>query len=136
MSPKKNILLIAHSNQFQGGANRSLLSIAKGLSQKYKVVILVPDEPGELVDILQANQICSIKAKYHRLVTKKKKGFFGLLRRINLYRKFFLEPVFVNQIVKKISQNKFDLVYTNSRTIIVGGFIAKKIGVPHIWHSR
>lgn len=130
-----NILFIAHSNEFQGGANRSLLTIVTELKKRgNKIKVMIPDEPGNFNDILSENSILVEKIKFNRIITSKKRGYKKILSNLKMKIKY-LDDYFIN--VNKIKEtDDIDLIYTNSRSILIGIFISQKYNIPHIWHLR
>jgi glycosyltransferase involved in cell wall biosynthesis len=129
------VLFIAHSNEFQGGANRSLLTLVTELKKRnHEVKVLVPNEKGNFDKILSEKGITVEKEKYNRIITSKKNGIKKILSSFKMNLKY-LNDYFINcNKIKKI-QN-YDLIYTNSRSILIGIFLSRKYCIPHIWHLR
>ncbi len=128
------LLMIAHSSDIHGGANRSLISLIENLN--HEITVLVPKNEGELVNYLCKNNINHIVFNYNIITTKKVKGIKGILRYIKLIYKFFYDYIRSFNLKKIIEKYNFDLIYTNSRTIYIGGFVSRLLNVPHIWHMR
>lgn len=61
---------------------------------------------------------------------------FDLLRKINVYFRFWREWILGKKMASKLKNEKYDFVYTNTRFPVVGASIAKKLAIPHITHIR
>ena len=127
-----NILFITHYSEMYG-ANKSLCRLIVELKQHHQVkpVVLIRHE-GPIVQFLEDNSIPYIISHFYWWVYEKN-SFGARLHNIikqlrNLYK--------LNLIYQKIGNRHIDLVYTNSITINIGFFIARKFKCPHIWHIR
>lgn len=132
------ILVISHSSNISGGANRSLLSVIDGLIEKHgvDVSVLVMSNQGAFIDALREKNVHILIFPYHSICSRLDGGIRDWLRYIKIYILFFLDWINASFYYKKLRQYNFDLVYTNTRLIYFGGFLAKKLGLPHIWHIR
>ena len=132
------ILFIAHSNKFKGGANRSLFSVVSGLNKRddIDITVLLPKKEGEMNKALNKEGIRHLSYRYHTIITKRPNGISGILRRVKLFLKFILDMILSARIAWKLRNSKFDIVYTNTRVVVVGAFIARILKLPHIWHVR
>jgi len=132
------ILFVAHSSELNGGANRSLLSIISFFSenQNYDVEVLLPSSIGKMNDTLDKMNIKWFTVKYNIIVSKNQSGLNGIFRALNILRKFTQDFFTSILIRRKISKSNYDLIYTNTRVIFIGAFIAKWLKIPHIWHVR
>lgn len=117
------------------GANRSMIQLMKDLRERYEVepyVLMWDVEDGDLDKELDKigipYLIHPMKAWVVSADTKYKR-----LRGLKAYIK---NKKYVNQIAKKLAEEKFDLVYSNNSTIQIGADIAQKLNLKHIWHVR
>lgn len=122
------ICLVAHLNDLSG-ANRSLLDLAKGLSNHNKVTVVVPRK-GELYEALQENKV-NVKVIYsatwvykkdEKIIKKITKRIINWLAEISFLLFFCFE--------------KFDLVHYNSYVYGAGAKAALKMKIPYTWHIR
>lgn len=134
----RRILFVAHDSRIHGGANRSLLSIIEKFndSKKYDVFVLLPKTRGDMIDKLNDLNIKWICFPYHCIVTKRKKGFSGLLRIFKMNLNFVIDYFAAVKLYKILIPYKFDTIYTNTRIIFISGFVAKRLKIPHVIHSR
>ena len=132
-----NILFVSHSGKMSGGANRSLVSLMVGLREQYGVVpsVLIPEKNSALEALCRSLGIDVYFAKYHRCCTVYHREFRDVLRAAKIY----VAPVLDYFLARKISRTlpaDIDLIYTNERMIVIGGYLARLRGVTHIWHVR
>lgn len=126
------ILFVTHYSGFYG-ANKSLLTVICHLREHYGInpVVLLPSK-GIVCKYLDQENIPYIIHHYYWWVNDDHGVFQWLLNK----RKQLLNILKVRSICKQLSNYDIDLVYSNSVTINVGVFIAKRLCVPHIWHFR
>lgn len=131
------ILFVAHSADLSGGANRSLLSIMRGLQNTCGVepCVLLPASGGEMQRECEKEGIPVFSSGYHTCCTVYRQEIRDVLR----FCKLFIAPVLdwyhVLQLRNRLPED-IDLVYTNERMVVVGGYLAKLRKIPHIWHVR
>lgn len=125
------VLFVTHYRELYG-ANNSLLQLILELRSKGIVpTVLLPDyeiQPGNDLGIeLDKLGIARIEAKIrfdkHR---DWKKTVISYIRTL-LYRK---------NAAKAVQGIDFDLIHSNSSTISVGAYLARKLRKPHVWHLR
>ena len=126
------ILFITHYSEMYG-ANKSLCRIMVTLKKHHQVnpIVLIRHE-GPIVKFLEENSIPYIVSHFYWWVYEKdglRDRLHNLLKQLRNFYK--LMPIY-----KKIGNLHIDLVYTNSITINIGFFIARKYKRPHIWHIR
>ena len=126
------ILFISHYSGFYGAA-KSMLSLILDLRDRYGVdsIVLLPTD-GPLCDELRSNNIKYYISHYYWWVNDNKGVFQWLLNK----RKQLLNFYRLKRILRILEGDNIDIVYSNSVTINIGMFIAKKLNVPHIWHFR
>lgn len=131
------ILFVAHSAELSGGANRSLLSVMKGLRDTYGIQpsVLVPKAGGEMQEACEQAAIPVYVGKYHTCCTVFTHQWKDVLRFCKLTLAPTLDWLSAWPLSKRLPQD-FDLVYTNDRMAFMGGYLARRMGKPHIWHVR
>lgn len=126
-----NILFVAHEIKI-GGATRSLLGVIDELLAKdYKVFVLVPRKKGELIDELKTKDVTIIPGRYYSWIGKPSRTF-----KVKQFIKNILNYLFIVNVAKKIKLYNIDVIHTNSLVTNIGGYLKKKINVPHVWHIR
>ena len=143
------VLFVAHSGKISGGANRSLLSVMSGLINEYGIQdsVLIPECGSELeekcqeigipVYTAQYHSCCTVfkTAQYHSCCTVFKHETIDCLRMLKIWIAPVLDRILVHRIINMLPDN-FDLVYTNDRMVVIGGYLAKIWKIPHFWHIR
>lgn len=131
------VLVVTHENSLSG-ANRSLLSLIKMLSDKVNFDILVNNKNGKLIDELRKiPNINIIYKKYnwayaHSRSTRIKK----LLRLIIDGTKYYFSYPISSKLIKELKKDNYDLVYSNTSTIDFGYRLSRQLSIPHVWHIR
>ena len=54
----------------------------------------------------------------------------------HLMRYYLGNGIASNRIKRIVSDNKVDLIHTNSSVVDIGAVVSEKTGVPHVWHLR
>jgi glycosyltransferase involved in cell wall biosynthesis len=124
------ILMISH-DAYMYGAQRSLLDIAVGLSNiGHKVDVCMPAE-GELADKLRDSNVCVRILRFGRWIP----GSYA--NRAGLWMKVFTD-VFLGTVraYRLLRSNRYEVIYTNTVTVLDFAIAAKLNRIPHIWHLR
>lgn len=126
-----NVLFVAHYTDLYG-ANFSLLQLMLELRPKgVRPTVLLPEKPvasgRNLVDELDLHGIPYIKAPIWLVKSPS---------RIKAVPNYLLAMSGLKPALSRLEGMNFDLVHSNSSTIATGAYIAKKLGVPHVWHIR
>ena len=126
------ILFISHYSGFYGAA-KSMLALILDLRERYGVesIVLLPSK-GPLCEELKTHNIKYNVSHYYWWVNDNKGIFQYLLNK----RKQLLNLFKINRICKQLENEDIDIVYSNSVTINIGMFLAKKMKLPHVWHFR
>ncbi|SDA61048.1 Glycosyltransferase involved in cell wall bisynthesis [Butyrivibrio sp. INlla18] len=133
-----NILFIVERDTKYGAAF-SGKTLVRGLIQKgHNVVIMVPSS---MVDISFYSEIgCKVvKLPYYYFMEYhgKKTGIRNILRCV--FKKFQHDAgnlITCTKIRKIMNSHSFDLIHCNSSRIDIGAELAKRYGIPLIWHLR
>lgn len=132
------VLVVMHDNKLYSGASRSMLSIIENWEKRgVNVAVLIPGK-GDLLDVMAERGIKvlntpSVKARLnlghgflHRFIARCVSIFsmiFGFV-----YCKFILAP--------KLKNEKVDVIYSNTTSVIMGYYLKKMLKLPHVWHIR
>lgn len=132
-----NILFVAHSPELSGGANRSLLSLMIGLRDRWGICpsVLVPGETGELGQACRQEGIPVYVGVYHSCCTVFRREPRDILRLGKLLAAPLLDRCQARRLERRLPRD-FDLIYSNERMVMMGAFLAKSRGIPHVWHVR
>ena len=118
------------------GANKSLLDMVVGLKNKYDVnpIILISGKTGMLGRKLDEYGIKYFSFDFRITSIKHSSPLFSfrkITRRVMRYKEY-------RDILKYIMRNSyhFDIIHSNSSIIELGYYLARKLGIPHVWHLR
>lgn len=125
---KMRVCFISHSSGLYG-AERSLIETIKGLKNLGVECFAILPVKGPLNEELKKIGISPYIVPYKWWVGKN----VPLWRRI---ARSAINLIMTIPIASIIASLKCDVVYTNTIAVCVGGFAAKLIGKPHIWHIR
>jgi glycosyltransferase involved in cell wall biosynthesis len=120
-------ILFLHSSSDLYGASKILLAINELCTKKGHEVTVVLSEDGPLVPQLKA-------LGAHIIIAD-----LGILRRQYLHVAGILNRLVANfkayRLLTTLCKNqKIDLIYSNTTGVIVGVFVASKLGIRHLWH--
>ena len=126
------ILFITHYSGMYG-ANQSMCRLMVELRKKYGIhPVALLSRQGEICEFLNENEIKYYIFHFYWWVNEGKGIFQYLLN----WRKQIINQLQVNKIIRLVSAEKIDLVYSNSMTINIGTIISRRLNCPHIWHIR
>ena len=126
ISQKKNILLLHSSNDLYGASKIFLQLIDLFINKDFNVHVVLP-EKGKLDVFLNKKDI---KLSYHELGVLRKK----YLNPLGLINRLVTNIKAIKFLSNYIKVNSIELVYTNTSTILCGGIVAKRTGVPSLFH--
>jgi glycosyltransferase involved in cell wall biosynthesis len=113
------------------GASRSLLRTTTRLVKDGHLVVVVLGEDGPLAGALNQAGIKTIIIPLDPTLRKRSfKSFKGLVGLMSACR------CAVKEYVRIGRRYNVDLVYSNTSQSLPGGFVARALGVPHIFHIR
>lgn len=130
------VLFVAHAGDLSGGANRSLLSLMERLRETYGVMpcLLIPQD-GALRRACDRLRIPVYVAKYHSCCSVYRHEARDVLRRLKLLIAPLLDWCASWRIQRRLPRD-VDVVYTNERMVAMGGYLARHMRLPHVWHIR
>lgn len=127
----KKILLCSHTGVFRGGAERSLLLLAKYLiSKNYEVVVNIPDSSNELILKLKEENI-----SYVTIFKDADKSSLKSLSFFKKLKKLCNRITYIYKMTYFMKKEKVDAVYLNTlRTTseFISSKLAKKKAVMHL----
>lgn len=126
------ILFVTHYAGFYG-ANKSLLTLMLLLRKKHGVrpIVLLPSE-GPMCAQLEKENIPYKVSHYYWWVNYNHGAFQWLLNK----RKQLINWLRIGKLCCLFSEEKIDLIYTNSVCVNVGILMAERLGLPHLWQAR
>jgi len=120
-------VLVIHSAADLYGASRNLIrSLLAFQELDYDIIVILPME-GPLADQIRELGI-KLYILDHGVLRRKHLNPIGVLK---LSQQLAISFKKLNSL---INDYRIDLIYTNSNANIIGGLLAKKKGIEHIWH--
>lgn len=132
-----NILYVLNSTYSLGGATKSFLSMLSGMMENgYTPIVVAPDEEGVAKTLRHMGvEVCAIPYRNNTYPDiRNKKDFFLFLPRL-VARRILIQRA-VNQACRLLKSKKIGLVHSNVSVIDIGERIAKRLGIPHVYHIR
>ncbi len=120
-------ILFLHSSSDLYGASKILLAINELCAKKGHEVTVVVSEDGPLVSKLKALG-ATIVITDLGILRRQYLNPAGMLNRLVANFKAY------NILIKLCTSQKIDLIYSNTTGVIVGVFVAAKLGIRHLWH--
>lgn len=129
MRPLK-ILFVTHCI-VMGGANRAMFELIGHLrAMGHTVTVFAPVEP-----VLEVNIVTELK----HLGVPVYQYPFPWIRKDSTARILYMQAIQYPHRYVMLNDARgmgFDLVHSNGSVISVGAWLARKLGVPHVWHLR
>ena len=134
-----HILFVFHSENILSGASRSLMDVIQGLAAlgRYRISAVLPAHNADAERALSALGARTYVFAYGHL--------FQDLNQPALLR-YAKKPVYALRHMREyaeakkaaalLRQEQIDLVYTNTITILFGGYLGRLLGARMIWHIR
>ena len=119
-----------------GGASNSLYYLMLDMKRRHKdiePVMLNMNHGGEMTRQCALNGIEYFTAKGDIWRVKGR----GLTRRLIQHTKNIIKNILYHRKISDfIKHSHFDLVHSNTSSPLLGHEIAKRLGIPHVWHLR
>lgn len=136
------LLFLSHYGDFYG-ANRSLLSLLKGLKNATIKSFVIVAQKGEFTEELEKNNIEFKVIPFSlnmQVISPNEKGMKKLLRNL-FFRYSALKSKVKNEkailkILKWTEHKNITLVHSNASVFDIGQFVANGLHIPHIQHFR
>lgn len=131
------VLFVAHSGTRLGGATPALMSLMCMLRERYDVQpsLLIPAGDTSILSECEQLGIPVYVGRYHSCCSVFHREARDVLRLVKLLTAPLLDRLSLSSLDRRLPDD-FDLVYTNDRMVIAGGYLARRRGIPHIWHVR
>ena len=120
-------ILLLHSSSDIYGASKIFLQTVKLLQQKGHTAVVALSNEGPLTVELEK---LGVQVQIINLAILRRK-YFNVSGIINRYQKW---SVAVKALSAFIDSHQIDTVYSNTAAVLVGGYIARKKNLQHIWH--
>ncbi len=125
------VLFVTHYREMYG-ANHSLLQMILELREKgIQPMVMLP-----FGDTLPDNDLASEFVNHHIPYIEAPIRMDKHQDWKKLIPNYFFARYCKRKAFSVVKDRKFDLIHSNSSTISTGTFIAKKMGIPHVWHLR
>lgn len=121
----KNILFL-HAGAEMYGADKVMLDLIKRLDKsKFQPLVILPTE-GVLVDALKDEGV-NVMVMPYPIMRRKYFNLKGVIQYgFNLIK-------YINKITSIAKEYHIDLIHTNTAATLEGGFVSRKLHVPHLW---
>ena len=130
------ILYVIHDNK-RGGAAISFLEMVSHIMKEHEVFVITPHKNGFLPEQLDLLGIRHINAHYYAWLIGKPESKLGLkIKKIIYYCLVKTNALEAKRIARKLKNEKFELVHTNSSVVNFGGLLSRELQLPHVWHVR
>lgn len=132
-----NILFVGHEMKLNG-ASMCLLEIIDRLFVRHTITVLTPYNVGEVYEELKSREyIDLIYYPFHLWMEIRPKSYIKwIIKKSKRQAAIFLDIFKSKKLLKTLSEKKFDLVHSNTSVIYFGAYLARHLGIPHIWHIR
>ena len=122
---KKNILFL-HAGAEMYGADKVMLDLIKRLDKtEYQPLVILPTK-GVLVDALK-NEGVNVMVMPYPIMRRKYFNLKGIIQYgFNLVK-------YINKIASIAKKHHIDLIHTNTAATLEGGFVSRKLHIPHLW---
>ena len=120
-------ILLLHSSSDNYGASKIFLQTVLLLKNNGHYPVVVLPNKGALVDELSQ---LNVEVHIVNLAILRRK-YFNIAGIFNRYTKWKAAVPTLNHIIDK---HQIDTIYSNTAAVLIGGYVAKKRGLQHIWH--
>lgn len=128
------VLFVAHEDDVLG-ATKALSEIMMGLKEDYGIEpFLITPQKNKLTEYCKQNNIPNYSVKYFQWGHLKTESILKTI--LKYLRMRIFNGIAIIKLIKYCKLNKIDLIHTNISVIDIGFEVAKRIGVPHVWHLR
>lgn len=131
------ILFLLHSSGKNEGSSIAVLSIIQQMKKYGNTLHVVCPRTGRMVETLNQIGIETTIIKYANAIYPKiftKKSIFSWP--IRLVERIWYNHTAEKKLCRLVSSFHPDIIHTNVGVLRVGYYVAKKMGIPHVWHIR
>ena len=120
-------ILLLHSSSDNYGASKIFLQIVRILKQHGHLPVVVLSNNGNLV-----NELNSLGVDVHIInLAIIRRKYFNVKGIWNRYKKW---KAAIPQLEYIITTHQIDTIYSNTAAVLIGGYLAHKKNIKHIWH--
>lgn len=130
------ILYLSHEDRPVLGSTLSLYNLIHSLGEGHRAIVILPGH-GPAYDYFTARGVRCVVVPFHV-------DFVGSGYNWRYYLTFPIRYVrdrvdngrAVRRIVRELCGERIDVVHTNTSVLDFGPALARRLGVPHVWHLR
>lgn len=120
----------------QGGAALALYDLIFEIKKQPQITpVVITGKKNELNKMLSDLGVENYSASFKNFTSSYKEPA-KLYKKILLIRYLIGKYLAIRQIEKKIDFSTVDIIHSNLNRIDIGAILAKKHGIPHVWHIR
>jgi len=139
MPKKPHILFVFHNENIQSGASRSLMDIIEKLNttNQYRLSVVLPGYNINTEKSFSELGIETYVFPYKHLIQSLNQPFVLRLIKKPVYLLRHLETILLaKKAAERFKNEKVELVYSNTSTILFGGYLGRRLHAKMIWHIR
>lgn len=137
MEKKDNVVYICHEVGALGGAALSLMNLIHALRGSVHPIVVVPGGVGDVVHDFFLRQGCECVVAPFELNATIPLSFRSVVKFIPKYLRYHrVNRRALRLVLAVLSGRTVRLVHTNSSVVSLGYHLARRLGVPHVWHLR
>ncbi|MCE4538318.1 glycosyltransferase family 4 protein [Pelomonas sp. P7] len=128
IAPHRPHVLVVHSSAELYGSDKSLLDLVQARREEFEFTVALPED-GPLVPLLRAAgarvaamDVCKVKR--------------DMLKPAGLLAVWRSTRRSLPALQALAGDRPFDLVYSNTMAVLGGALLARRAGLPHVWHVR
>ena len=130
---KTRVLYVCNEDRHLGGSSLSLLNMLQALEGSIDPVLLFMSD-GVVASFFRKKGYNCLVVPFYRS-SFSPAGFIRVVRFLpHAVMRFFKQRICVYRVMRVVG--KVDLVHSNSSTVDIGLMLARRMGVPHLWHIR
>lgn len=132
------ILYLAHEDRMQGGANRSLLALIKGVQNWVEPIVVTPHRTEIYRAFSKANIRCLILPIPQQIQPGSEPFWLRLMKYpLRIIKKEIEKHLLLHGLHQEFpNPNMIDIVHSNTAVIGIGMDVARMLGAKHVWHLR
>ncbi len=134
---KKTVVYICHEEKVLGGAALSLMNLIHALRDEVHPIVVVRGGRGDAVYDFFAAAGCECMTAPFELNTTVFPCLRTKIRFVpKLVRYHLTNGRCLRMLCARLGKRKVSLVHSNSSVVTLGYHLARRLGVPHVWHLR
>ncbi len=136
---RPKILFVFHGSDMESGGTRSLMDIIFNLyeSDKYDFEAVFPYRKGSASAWFEDHGFPVYICHYGLLMQDLTQSPVKRIAKYPLFlARHMRSTIEANRLAKVLKSHRFDIVYSNTSSIVFGGMLGKRLGAKQIWHIR